>query len=362
MTYNYNIGGDTNGLSIEELKDKIDESMIIELMEYWGAEVFQENEEYIIYSGICHGNPESRKLYLYRSSLSFFCYSNCGNMDIIALTQQIEGLSLGEAIQWLTDFFKLDNKHIFGRPKRIKHMPKIIKPKEINLNEKLPCYNGSILNTFIKYYPIEWLSEGISKEAMDLFKIKFDINTRSIIIPHRDFNGSLIGIRMRNLSEDVIENYGKYMPYTDVLSGITYKHPLSKNLYGLYENKKNIIDKKRVIIFESEKSTLLMNSYYPNDSIGVSVGGSIIHQYQIELLKSLDIKEVIICFDYEIREGLLKKFDKSYKKCALQFKTYILDYDLMSKLLNESDSPIDKGKEVFEKLLWNKKEYKITGD
>ena len=30
MTYNYNIGGDTNGLSIEELKDKKDESMIIE--------------------------------------------------------------------------------------------------------------------------------------------------------------------------------------------------------------------------------------------------------------------------------------------------------------------------------------------
>ena len=214
MTYNYNIGGDTNGLSIEELKDKIDESMIIELMEYWGAEVFQENEEYIIYSGICHGNPESRKLYLYRSSLSFFCYSNCGSMDIIALTQQIEGLSLGDAIQWLTDFFKLDNKHIFGRPKRIKHMPKIIKPKEINLNEKLPCYNGSILNTFIDTPPIEWLIEGIGSNVMKQFGIKIDLNSKSIIIPCRDVYGNLVGVRQRNLDEQAIENFGKYTVYT----------------------------------------------------------------------------------------------------------------------------------------------------
>ena len=33
--------------------------------------------------------------------------------------------------------------------------------------------------------------------------------------------------------------------------------------------------------------------------------------------------------------------------------------ELAEKLLEESDSPIDKGLEVFETLLWNKKEYKI---
>lgn len=358
MTYNYNIGGDTNGLSIEELKDKIDESMIIELMEYWGAEVFQENEEYIIYSGICHGNPESRKLYLYRSSLSFFCYSNCGSMDIIALTQQIEGLSLGDAIQWLTDFFKLDNKHIFGRPKRIKHMPKIIKPKEINLNEKLPCYNGSILNTFVKYYPIEWLIEGISKKTLELFEIKIDIEDGGkIIIPHRDKFNRLIGIRVRNLNEKIIEEYGKYRPYSDKLSGITYSHSLGKNLYGIHLNKENIKKYETVILVESEKSVMKIQEYYPRDNISLALCGSTISDYQLELLKEMNVKNVIYAMDKEEDENWLRKVDKIYKKTALHFNVYtIIDNE---GLLNLKDSPCDKNKEVFEKLLQNKINYEL---
>ena len=230
--------------------------------------------------------------------------------------------------------------------------------KEIDVNEKLPMYQDSILNTFVSAIPLEWIKEGISPSIMEQFGIKIDINTTSIIIPHRDMEGRLIGIRNRNLLEDRIERYGKYTPYTCPLSGIMYNHPLSKNLYGLYENKNNIINKKKAIIFESEKSVLQMNSYYPNDSIAVSVGGSVVHQFQIELLRKLGVEEVIICFDYEIRDKLLQKFEKSYKRSDLYFKTYILDNELESKLLEESDSPTDRGKDIFEELLLNKKEYK----
>ncbi len=55
---------------------------------------------------------------------------------------------------------------------------------------------------------------------------------------------------------------------------------------------------------------------------------------------------------------MLQKFEKSYKRCDLYFKTYILDNELESKLLEESDSPTDKGKDIFEELLLNKIEYK----
>ena len=33
--------------------------------------------------------------------------------------------------------------------------------------------------------------------------------------------------------------------------------------------------------------------------------------------------------------------------------------ELMDELLEESDSPIDKGKDIFEKLLWNKRKYNL---
>lgn len=136
----------------------------------------------------------------------------------------------------------------------------------------------------------------------------------------------------------------------DPINHIIYSHQLSKSLYGLYQNLDNIKKYKRAIIYESEKSVLLMNSYYSNDSIAVSVGGSVFHEHQIELLKSVGVERVLICFDYETDEKLLEKFEKSYKRSALQFDTYIPSIESMKELLNEKDSPIDKSKEVFEKI------------
>ena len=136
----------------------------------------------------------------------------------------------------------------------------------------------------------------------------------------------------------------------DPINHIIYSHQLSKSLYGLYQNLDNIKKYKRAIIYESEKSVLLMNSYYSNDSIAVSVGGSVFHEYQIELLKSVGVERVLICFDYETDEKILEKFEKSYKRSVLQFDTYIPSIESMKNLLNEKDSPIDKGKEVFEKI------------
>ena len=344
-------------MDANELKSRLTLENTIELLEYYGAELRNENEEYYVFSSFCHESNTS-KVHLYKSTNTIYCFV-CSHMDVISIVQEQEGLEFQEAIDWLTNFFGLNKKHTFGRPKKIEHKPREIKKKEIDVNEKLPQYNESILNTFYDIPIIEWLNEGISKETMDIFGIKFDINTNAIIIPHRDIDGRLIGIRCRNLSEDKIEQYGKYLPYTDIFSDITYKHKITMNLYGLYENKDNIAKKKTAILFESEKSTELMNSYYPDDSISVSLGCSSISDFQIELLKSLGVETVIVCFDYEIREKLLKKFEKNYKKCALHFNTYVLDNDLMGQLLEESDSPIDKGKEIFEQLLWNKIKYEL---
>lgn len=344
-------------LTADEIKQRLSTDDVIRFMEYFGADIGQMTEEYITFTSICHGS-DSHKFFYYPNTKSFWCWV-CGSVDIFTIVQQEEGLTFNESVEWVIDFFQLGKYKGFGRPKKVEHKPREIKRKEINVDEKLFEYQDSILNTFISIPPLEWIKEGIHPSIIKRFGIKIDINTMSIILPHRDLDGRLIGIRNRNLLESRIEKYGKYTPYTCPLSGIMYNHPLSKNLYGLYENKDNIIKKKKVIIFESEKSVLQMNSYYPNDSIGVSVGGSVVHQFQIELLRKLNIKEVIICFDYEMREKLLQKFEKSYKKCSLYFETYVLDNELESKLLKESDSPTDRGKEVFENLLKNKIKYEM---
>lgn len=346
-------------LTAEELKSRLSVDMTKELMEYLGAEIYQENEKYCIYTSICHGNPDSRKLYYYKDTNSFYCWSQCSsNVDVISLTQQIEGLDFQDAIQFIIDFFQLEKKSGFGKPPKIKYTPREIKPKEIDINEKLPIYNSSILNTFYSIPIAEWLNEGISNETMKLFNIKFDIEDRGrIIIPHYDINNRLIGIRVRNLDKEIIEGYGKYLPLRDSLSNITYSHKLGQNLYGIHLNKENIKKYKKVILVESEKSVMKIQEFYPNDNIALALCGSNITPFQLELLKSLDVKEVIYSLDKENNENWLKKIDKIYKKTALLFDVYIVDDT--EGLLELKDSPCDKGKDVFDRLIKNRVEYSL---
>ena len=101
------------------------------------------------------------------------------------------------------------------------------KPKELKI------YDKRVLDVFTKFYPPEWLNDGITKEAMDKFDIRYSISQNKIIIPHYNINGELVGIRGRALNPWEVENVGKYIPVQ--VEGIWYSHPLSLNPYGLYQ-------------------------------------------------------------------------------------------------------------------------------
>ena len=336
-------------INAQELKDKINKDMVLQLMDYFGAQPLKENEEYIIFPTICHSS-QSPKLYYYPSTNSWNCWSQCGGqVDIISIVQEQEGLTFQESIEWLIDFFQLNTKK-WGRPK-IEHKPREIQKKKIDINEKLPCYNESILNTFYSIPIADWLNEGISKETMDLFGVKFDLNTNGIIIPVKDIEHRLIGIRCRNLNEEVIEQYGKYIMYTDLISKITYKFPTGKILYGLNLNKNKIIECKKIIICEGEKSVLLSRTWFKNNDITVASFGCNLTDYQIELIKSLHVKDIIFMWDREEDEKILKKMEKVYRKCSLFFNVwYIKNYE---NKINIKDSPMDKNEDIFRDLIKN---------
>ena len=87
------------------------------------------------------------------------------------------------------------------------------------------------------------------------------------------------------------------------LNGQMYNHPLSFNLYNLNNSKDNIKALKKVIIFEGEKSSLLYASYFGEENdISVAVCGSSLITYQVKLLLSLGVEEIIIAFDKQFQE------------------------------------------------------------
>lgn len=315
---------------------------------------YQDKGSFLIMPTYCHNHKEenaSQKLYYYKNNKIFMCYTECGTQSIFKFLKHYYD---AQNIEY--DWYKNIYQVIVGE-----QVPEgFSKPKYESLREKygtkskeieLPRYNPGVLGCFIRKYPPEWLSDGISKAAIDKYQIRYSISQNKIIIPHFSAaDGSLCGIRGRALNEYDIETFGKYMPVQ--IEGVWYKHPLSLNLYGLYQNKEEIKKHKICYIFEAEKSVLQFESFnLPN--CAVAVCGSQFNKFQLNLLLKIAApEEIVICFDKEEQPGEDKYFNKLWSICD-RYKQYVnfsFIYDRLG-LLELKDSPSDKGEGVFKKLL-----------
>lgn len=323
---------------------------------------FQEKSDCLLCKTMCHHDREdeaSWKLYYYKDSHLFMCYSNCGGMNIFKfLSHYYE--TRGYEYDWYEDVFCVARDCVphnqFEFRERIDFEKKTDRYKK-RVPIKLPEFKKGILDVFTKYYAPEWLQDGISKEAMDKFNILFSIPQNKIIIPHYDVEGRLVGIRGRALNEWEIEAGGKYMPVQ--IEGKWYKHKLSMNLYGLYQNKEDIKKYGICYICESEKAVMQLESFkMPN--CAVAVCGSSLNIFQLKiLLKECHPKEIVICFDKEEKKGEDKYLKKLKKQCE-KYKNYCnfsYIYDT-ENLLELKDSPTDKGQAIFEELLRKRRKIK----
>lgn len=326
------------------------------LLQKLGAKEIIDKGDYLITNTICHNEDAdnaSLKLYYYNNNKIFMCYSNCQAMSIFKFMKTYYE-TRGIEYDWVSDIYNviLDCSNFkpgegFDAPRYESLRSKYAYVKQ---EKELPEYNKGALDTFIKFYPSEWLQEGISKAAMDKFGIRYSISQNKIIIPHYDVGGRLVGIRGRALDEWEVENIGKYMPVR--LEQTWYKHPLGLNLYGLYENQENIKKSGVCYVFESEKSVMQCESF-SGPNCAVAVCGSQFNKYQLNLLiKTCRPNEIILCFDSEEVGEETKYFDKLWAICQ-KYKNYAnfsFVYDRL-RLLNLKDSPSDRGEETFRKLL-----------
>jgi len=333
---------------IEELRD----DDIFHLLERLGAQPIDKGSHFICKT-ICHNedaDQASAKLYYYKDTHLFYCYTECGALSIFKFlqhyyeTRQIE-------YDWYTDVLQVVLNCGAAQIKDGEPTYKSIR-SEYNLKKvrrDLPTFPSDVMNCFIHYYPIEWINDHITPVAMDKYNIKYSSLQNKIIIPHYDVNGKLVGIRGRALNAFDIENFGKYMPVQ--IEGKWYSHPLSLNLYGLYENKGNIKKSGITYIFESEKSVMQCEAFsLPN--CAVASCGSNLNKFQVDLLlRTCAPHEIVVCYDNEEVEGH-KYFDKLYKMCKKYSNCCNMSfiYD-RHNLTPKKASPSDCGEEIFLQLL-----------
>lgn len=357
-----------------KILDMITTSDIVQLVSKFGipeTSIRYYNNQLIMPTG-CHNEiigTAKHKLYYYEDSKKFHCYTCCGSMnpfEFVVQAYRTRGikyslLNAAIIIERIIQERLRDGFAVVTPPSNVK------KEIEEDWHKSLTEYNPSIMNCFSrnKKYLKVWEKEGISFDAMDKFGIKFDMIRNRMVIPIYDDKGVFVGAKVRNFNQEDIENGRKYMPL--IHNNEIYTYDKGKILYGLNFNKKNIKNAKRAIIFESEKSTILYESLYVGNK-AVSIGGSNVSIYQTELLKQYKVETVVLALDndysllpnengeYDKYFGLYKMLKEANKLDAKGFNVEIV-YDWEQSFLENKDAPIDKGREIWNKLYRNRKNF-----
>jgi hypothetical protein len=343
------------GLDYKTIINNLQDANVFQLLTELGGEPIDKGA-FILSKTICHNHDTSEasyKLYYYKNTHIFMCYSECATMSIFKMLKNYyEARNI--TYDWYQDILNViiscaPSQTVEGFTAKPYES---IKDRYVQRKDRkeLIVYPDKILDVFIKKYPLEWERDGITRAAMDKYNIRFSISQNKIIIPHYNVFGQLVGIRGRALNEWEIENIGKYMPVQ--IEQKWYSHPLSLNLYGLNKNYTNIKKYQIAYVFESEKACLQCEAFsFPNCSVAVC--GSQFNKFQLDLLvRYCHPQEIVICFDKEEKSGEDKYFKKLYDMCKKYTNyarmSFCYDRQGLSKM---KDSPSDNGQIIFEQLL-----------
>lgn len=217
------------------------------------------------------------------------------------------------------------------------------KKSKQNKNVQHAILPKDIMNKYVKADIKEWISEGINPIIIDSFDVRYDYKANNIVFPIHDVSGNIINVKARTLYKDYkllgVPKYRYYYP----LGCLDF-------LFGLYQNKKSIKMSKEVIIVEGAKSVMKLMSYGFDNCCSLET--NCITNEQIPLILSLK-KDVVLAFDKDVPKS---KIIKEGKKLSMFTNVYYIYDD--KNLLDDKDSPCDKGFDIWLELYNNKKRIK----
>lgn len=364
-------------MEVKDLLKKVREEEVIHILsELYNAHYIHDKEGNLIFESICHGST-SHKLYYYQDEEvgKLHCYVCGTHCNIIDLLIELEGYTFNESMRAIGECLGI-NTNTYRRERGLKRINQVNTDLEfLSLHNRKKrvirkvetIYDDKVLDNFDCVYPLCWRQEGIDGVTAEKFDIRYDYEENRAIIPVRNLEGDLIGVRVRNFNDSAVDRGFKYLPLE--YQGESYRFPTSTTLYGLYENQEVIKSKRRVILFEGEKSTQIVDSFYKGNCYALSTYGTNFGVAHRDILLTLGVTEVTFAWDKEYCEEYFGEsydntkeqklmygfLDKLKKACTLLHSyvtiNLLIDFD---GELDLKDAPVDKGKEVFESLLKKK--------
>ena len=347
-------------INAQHIKEIITDEDIKNILAEYKAFPCSENDNFIIFPTICHNlsaEDASAKLYYYKNSKMFYCFTQCGqSFDIFELIIKRERLQGNKDFNFFDALYKVAEKLNIQEgffDEQIQNNYQSKRDYFTKKNSKIPycIYEKNTMNFFDFYLPYEWAKDGLTLEELKKYNVRYYSSENQMVIPHYNIYEDLVGIRVRAFNdEDILK--GKYRPLK--LENMIYSHPLSQFCYGLWINKNNIQKTQKAIIFESEKSVMLAEQLEYNNTVACC--GSNISKIQIMQLVKCGAKEIVIAFDKEYVNNKDKKCEQYYNKLYKLCRKYNL-YCNMSFIfdfensIDMKESPIDKNIEIFSYLL-----------
>lgn len=268
--------------------------------------------------------------------------------DIITLVQYAKGRKCNyyEAYDYICDVLGISSDLLPKTKVESKKYEKKVVNSEKE-EKKLTVLDEKILNRYTPLLHISWLKEeGIMPWTRDKFDIRWNTKENRVVIPIRHWEtGQLVAINQRTTKTDyALLGIKKY----DVTKG--YQKHL--NLYGLYEKKKDILEKGYVVVYEAEKSVLKRDSHF--DPTGVAIGGKSLSDRQAEILLGLNV-DVVISMDNDVTAKRIEEVwnicEKLYQKNGRNVYYTIDNHDI----LGEKDSIADILEEEKFQLVFSEK-------
>jgi DNA primase len=254
--------------------------------------------------------------------------------NLITLVQRRNDWSFRTTLRKVTNILNIDPVKLesiqlpFGG-----YYKNIFNKNEIS-QSNLFIYDDSILNEYLIKPSLIFYQDGIDYNVQQKYQVGYDRETERIAVAWRDTNGDIVGIMGRYNSIDVPEDMAKWIPIIPF--------PKSHTLFGFSENYTNIIEQDCVIVSESEKAPMQLESKGIYNGLGL--GGSNISPYQINAIKSLNVSTIILSYD----EGLEEDFIISQAKSLIIDTPFIKNkvgyiYDFNNDVLKQGkkQSPSD---------------------
>lgn len=235
--------------------------------------------------------------------------------------------------------------------------------------------------------------DGIPLQQLIDFQVAYYPKRKTIILPHHNINGEIVGLYERNFAPTQEEmrkllgyEPGEWIPDKDAWAAIHFapkskympllkegkyrdkekpcwSFPNGRNLYGLHKAKEAIRESGKAIIFEGAKSVMLAHAYgYPFAVASHTFGASDSH---IAMLIQAGAKEIILAFDKQYQQPEGKEWD-TYEQRTQRLAERVRRFVKVSRIcdregafLGYKDAPIDNGKAAFETLFASREE--LTG-